>query len=145
MSRVKKPSSEVSESTNVTLPMEMAPVESQSVPTEPGVIPDSQDSVKGFAQAVSRRMETNGFAIRTVNLDGYRVHLLQSQGRDQMQIRFGSGSPDDKPSDTVRDFIKSQEGPQGERFHWNNRDRDLVGQDQSGPTGGIAAQSRENL
>ena len=47
------------------------------------------------------------FPIKTVNLDGYKVQLQHSRQANEMQIRFGDGTEKDKPSDEIRDFVKS--------------------------------------
>ena len=72
------------------------------------------------------------FPVKTVNLDGYKVQLQHSRQANEMQIRFGDGTEKDKPSDEIRDFVKSHkveiETKTGEKkevqlFHWNQDDR----------------------
>jgi hypothetical protein len=46
--------------------------------------------------------------IRTVNLNGYTIRLNQDRHANEMQIQFGSGQRNDKPSDGVLDLIRSQ-------------------------------------
>jgi hypothetical protein len=83
----------------------------------------------------ARQFRADPFALKTINLEGYKVQLQESRNSDagwQMQIKFGDGSKDQMPSDTVRDFIKSQklavttkagEEKEVQMFHWNDADR----------------------
>lgn len=83
----------------------------------------------------ARQFRADPFTLKTVNLEGYKVQLQESRKSDagwQMQIKFGSGSRDDMPSDAVLDFIKSQklavttragEEKEVQMFHWNDNDR----------------------
>ncbi len=79
-----------------------------------------------------RALLADPFPIKTVNLDGYKVQLQHSRQANEMQIRFGDGTEKDKPSDEIRDFVKSHkveiETKTGEKkevqlFHWNKDDR----------------------
>jgi len=70
-----------------------------------------------------RKFTADPFPIKTVNLDGYKVQLQENRQSRQMQIKFGDGSLNDKPSDAVREFVKAPEGPDGIRFHWKDEDR----------------------
>ena len=54
--------------------------------------------------------------IETVNIEGYKIQLLRSRQFRQMQLRFGEGLPEDKPSDAVRGLLKNN------GFHWNTKD-----------------------
>jgi hypothetical protein len=91
--------------------------------------PDQSDG-----EAPARQYRPNPYPIKTANLDGYKVQLQESrpEGKPwQMQIKFGDGSLDNRPSDAVVDFIKShkvtvetQEGPKEvNQFRWNDQDR----------------------
>ena len=80
----------------------------------------------------SQQFLADPFPIKTVNLDGYKVQLQHSRQSNEMQIRFGDGTEKDKPSDEIRDFVKSHkveiETKAGEKkevqlFHWNKDDR----------------------
>jgi len=80
----------------------------------------------------SQQFLADPFPIKTVNLDGYKVQLQHSRQSNEMQIRFGDGTEKDKPSDEIRDFVKSHkveiETKTGEKkevqlFHWNQDDR----------------------
>jgi len=87
------------------------------------------------AEQPQRQWRVDPFAVKTVNLEGYKVQLQESRKSDagwQMQIKFGSGARDDMPSDTVLDFIKAQkrtvttkagEEKEVQMFHWNDMDR----------------------
>ena len=79
--------------------------------------------------------------IKTVDLEGYKITLQQKPKRfdektqkmypRQMQIKFGDGSPQSKPSDDVIDAIKSYkvsidtpEGPkERQMFHFDGEQR----------------------
>ena len=80
--------------------------------------------------------------VKTVNLDGYKVQLQESRPEKssspsredhwEMQIKFGTGTRDEMPSDAVREYIKSQkldvvnkagEEKQVQLLRWNDRDR----------------------
>jgi hypothetical protein len=63
------------------------------------------------------------WVIQTMNLDGYKVRLQQSRKYNQMQIKFGEGRTEERPSDQILDFVKAPDGPEGVKFHWNNEDR----------------------
>jgi hypothetical protein len=88
----------------------------------------------------ARQYRVNPFPIKAVNLsDGYKIQLQESRPdkethpgeRWQMQIKFGDGGLEDKPSDAVIDFIKSHKvkvttgnGPKEvNQFRWNDEDR----------------------
>jgi len=79
----------------------------------------------------SQQFLADPFPIKTVNLDGYKVQLQHSRQSNEMQIRFGDGTEKDKPSDEIRDFVKSHKvmaaTKEGEKevqlFHWNKDDR----------------------
>src|SRR5262245_31877590 len=67
--------------------------------------PDQPDG-----DAPARQYRPNPFPIRTTNLDGYKVRLQESRPEGQpwqMQIKFGDGGLDNRPSDAVIEFIKS--------------------------------------
>ena len=61
-----------------------------------------------LAEPPQRRLLPDPFPIKTVNVDGHKVQLQQKRQANQMEIKFGDGSKKGKPSDAVRDFIKSQ-------------------------------------
>ena len=88
----------------------------------------------------ARQYRANPFPIKAINLsDGSKIQLQESRPdkethpgeRWQMQIKFGDGGLEDKPSEAVIDFIKShkikvetREGPKEvNRFRWNDEDR----------------------
>jgi hypothetical protein len=85
-------------------------------------------------EAPTRQFRANPWPIQTVNLDGYTVKLQEARHEGQpwqMQIKFGDGSLEQRPSDAVVDFIKSHkvridtsDGPKEiNRFRWNDQDR----------------------
>ena len=72
------------------------------------------------------------FVFKTVNAGGTKIHLQHSQKHKEFQIRFGGGGEQDKPSDAVRDYLKShrkaivtKDGQEKDvqLFQWNNEDR----------------------
>lgn len=83
------------------------------------------------AEPPQRALLADPFPVKTVNLDGYKVQLQHSRQANEMQIRFGDGTEKDKPSDEIRDFVKSHKvkaaTKEGEKevqlFHWNKDDR----------------------
>jgi hypothetical protein len=83
------------------------------------------------ADRPSRPLLADPFPFKTANVGGGKLHLQHSRQAGEMQIRFGDGSRQEMPSDTVREFIKSHkikvETKDGEKdvqiFHWNDHDR----------------------
>jgi hypothetical protein len=88
----------------------------------------------------ARQYRDNPYPIKTVNLsDGYKIRLQEYRPdkeshpneRWQMQIKFGGGGLEDRPSDAVIDFLKShkikvetREGPREiNQFRWNDEHR----------------------
>jgi hypothetical protein len=88
----------------------------------------------------ARPYRANPYPIKTVNLsDGYKIRLQEYRPdkashpneRWQMQIKFGDGGLEDRPSDAVIDFLKShkvqvetREGPREvNQFRWNDEQR----------------------
>jgi hypothetical protein len=55
--------------------------------------------------------------ITTAWPNGYKVHFQYSRQSYEWQIRFGDGSPQDKPPEAIRQFV----GEEG--LGWNSRDR----------------------
>jgi hypothetical protein len=70
-----------------------------------------------------QKFRADPFPLKTVNLDGYKLQLQENRQARQMQIKFGDGSLNDKPSDAVREFVKAPDGPDGVKFHWKDEDR----------------------
>jgi hypothetical protein len=107
---------------------------SEALPPTPPAPPQLADQSKA-EEFPQREWRANPFAVKTVNLDGYQLQLQESRpehGPWQMQIKFGSGSREEMPSDGVRDFIKVQRKTittrEGEvkdiqAFHWNDENR----------------------
>jgi hypothetical protein len=116
--------------------VQLTPTE-ETAPQAAEFEPAAQEQPDGEERA--RQYRPNPFPIKTANLDGYKIHLQESrpdeshpdQRRWEMQIRFGDGRIEDRPSDAVIDFIKSHKievktrnGPKEVNlFHWNDEDR----------------------
>jgi hypothetical protein len=144
--RSKQSAAEAVQLTPETLtPPQLAEIVSPPPPEAPKLSSQQAD-----ADQPTRQWRANPFPLRTVNLGGYKVQLQESRPekdrpstqnnpslpqkktRWEMQIKFGSGSKDDMPSDAVRDFIKSHkldvvtrdgEEKQVQLFAWNDKDR----------------------
>jgi hypothetical protein len=103
---------------------------SEAVPPAP---PESPKAVSEQPRAdqPNRALLADPFPFKTANVGGGKLHLQHSRQAGEMQIRFGDGSRQEMPSDTVREFIKSHkvkvETKDGEKevqiFHWNDHDR----------------------
>lgn len=68
----------------------------------------------GGAPPVEQPTEINPFprVVKVANFGQYSVRLLQDQQSNEMQIRFGDGRPQDKPSDDVLRSIRSHRVPE---------------------------------
>jgi hypothetical protein len=82
--------------------------------------------------APPRPLLADPFPFKTVNVGGAKLHFQHSRQAGEFQIRFGDGTEKEKPSDSIREFIKSHkvevETTDGEKkevqlFHWNGTDR----------------------
>jgi hypothetical protein len=105
----------------------------QMTPTEE-LEPQTTETGQADPDPPARQYRPNPFPTRSANLDGYKIQLQESRSEGQpwqMQIKFGDGGLDNRPSDAVIDFIKShkvtvetQEGPKEvNQFRWNDQDR----------------------
>jgi hypothetical protein len=132
----RKQATEAATQSDIQVIEEMAAGEGQETEFDPPV-----------TVAPVRLWRENPYPLRTVNLGGTRLVLQESrpdkesrEGKDkrahddfwQMQIKFGSGSKEDMPSEKVLDYLKSlrktvttKEGEEKnvQLFHWSARDR----------------------
>jgi hypothetical protein len=120
-------------------------------PQRPELVqPQPPESPQLGAQQPVRQWRANPFPVKTVNLGGFKVQLQESRperapsgpendhsqpqkkGRWEMQIKFGSGALEDKPSTDVIEYITSHkldvttregEPKQVQLFKWNDEDR----------------------
>jgi hypothetical protein len=79
--------------------------------------------IRPTAEPPARKFKADPYPSNTVDLEGYKLQLQENLQRRQMQIKFGDGSLNDKPSDDILDFVKAPEGRDGVKFHWNDDDR----------------------
>jgi hypothetical protein len=112
-----------------------AAAEAVPLPAETAAPAESTPPVEAANAGPSAKRYADPFLKNTVNVGGTKLQLQESRGSDQgwqMQIKFGDGSEKDKPSDPVREFIKSHrttittkagETKDIQLFHWNNRDQ----------------------
>lgn len=102
-------------------------------PTE-DFAPEAAETAQADGEPPARSYRPNPYSFKTVNVGGSKIRLQESRHEGQpwqMQIKFGDGGLDDRPSDAVIDFIKShkvtvetQEGPKEvNQFRWNDQDR----------------------
>jgi hypothetical protein len=98
------------------------PTETPTAVAEPPAIeaPAAEPKADGqsFADRIGQRKWTSApdpFGIAKDNLAG--VRLFESREDGQMAIKFGSGSPEDKPSQAVIDKMKEA------GYRWNLADR----------------------
>jgi hypothetical protein len=98
------------------------PTETTTAVAEPPAIEapvaESQADGQSFADRVGQRKwqaAPDPFGIAKDNLAG--VRLFESREDGQMAIKFGSGSPEDKPSQAVIDKMKEA------GYRWNMADR----------------------
>jgi hypothetical protein len=75
------------------------------------------------AEPVVQKFRADPFPLKEVNLEGYKVQLQENRQARQMQIKFGDGSLNDKPSDDILAFVKAPDGKDGVKFHWKDEDR----------------------
>lgn len=92
-------------------------LESATAVAEP---PATETPVEGqsFAERVGQRKVTfapDPYSIAADYMAG--VQLFESKRERQMAIKFGNGSPEDKPSQAVIDKVKDA------GFRWNSEDR----------------------
>jgi hypothetical protein len=79
--------------------------------------------IRPAAERPARKFMADPYPSNTVDLGGYKLQLQENLQRGQMQIKFGDGSLNDKPSDAIREFVKAPDGPDGVKFHWKDEDR----------------------
>jgi hypothetical protein len=79
--------------------------------------------IRPAAERPARKFMADPYPSHTVDLEGYKLQLQENLQRGQMQIKFGDGSLNDKPSDAIREFVKAPDGPDGVKFHWKDEDR----------------------
>ena len=96
----------------------MSPQQQESTePTKTGAAEQPAAGGQGFTDRVGQKQRPipDPFGIATDNVAG--VRLFESRQDQQMAIKFGDGSPEDKPSQAVIDKMKDA------GFKWKSADR----------------------